>query len=438
MLELLLSGDRRQKGLFSQFSSEKLRVTANSNRVIGRVETDGDGPDIPDGAGSRGGGGGDRGEKRLSINLFGVMDGLDKIVELDETSAGDTGDGDSDADSVGSAALTGEQGDQQWRQMYGGSDETVGGGGGMGTIKMSRTLARAFFRTSGGGATITGGRGLTRAGSVRFSRRTSSGGSKGFYRDAGQLGEEDDWRTIAGSSPPSQTPRLPPEWTDSSALDVEPPQTLEPPNTISTTDGAAAPSGSLPLSSQPSTGGHGSGGGADGGAGHDSVRSGDSGDNIGDSSRGVHSGSRSGLSGGDGGGGGAGGGVGRSSSIYHSRTLSGSSDRDMSNHCRNNSNEAAVADMGSSTAEGEAATAAARERLLDRSTRSRPRSGSGAGTSWSSRLWPSSRRDGFSVLSGGGGREGGGASSLRIDGDGGSTRAGGDAPRLQLSDHGVR
>lgn len=394
MLELCFPGNRRQKDLFSQFTTERLRLAADGSNVTCRVGEGGDGPDGPDPDVTHGSdGNGNRKESRFSADVFTVMQGLERIVERDETTASDGGLGGL-LDSSGAGERTEEEEEgqqQQQQQMDGAGGETVGRGGGVGTIRMSRTLARAFFRTSGGGATIRGGRGLTRPGSVRFSRR-SSGGSTGFYRDAGDPEEEDDWPLLADSPPPSQPPPLPAAWRGSgSVIDVQPPPPpLETPDTKSPAVGAAAASGPSPPSSQPPAGGHSGGVGIAGGAGYDSVRSRGSGGESG------------------------GGTVSRS---HHTRSLSLSSDREVTNHRRKPSYD---------PAQGDVASATAREWLLDRSTRSNRRVVSSHGP-----------REALGDGGRGGGGDGGGGGGG--GGNGGPVRAGGvDAPRLQLSDHGVR
>lgn len=86
--------------------------------------------------------------------------------------------------------------------------------------------SRAFWRASGESGAALKGRGFSRSGSVRFAHHRSSGGSSGFYRDAGYLGE-DHWQSVSGSLP-DLAPRLPAQWTGGNAKLSEPSQPLTP------------------------------------------------------------------------------------------------------------------------------------------------------------------------------------------------------------------
>ena len=90
----------------------------------------------------------------------------------------------------------------------------------------STVRPRAFRRAPGEKDAPLRGRGFSRSGSVRFARHTSSGGSSGFYRDAGYLGE-DHWQSVSASLP-DLAPRLPAQWTGGNAKLSEPSQPLTP------------------------------------------------------------------------------------------------------------------------------------------------------------------------------------------------------------------
>ncbi|CAN0165193.1 unnamed protein product, partial [Scytosiphon promiscuus] len=184
------------------------------------------------GSGGGGGGGGsnrssgrfrsDRGGDERTNALFrNVVQELDNIAEDEESSSSCNASTRGDVDGIlgdGQAQQQQQQQQQQAQQPQQTNGASIGMGGTGATAEMARALlARAFSRTSGGGATVRGSRrGFpSRSGSVRFSRRTS-GGSKGFYRDPGQVGE-DHWRSL-GASGPDLTPReLPAEWRNSNA-----------------------------------------------------------------------------------------------------------------------------------------------------------------------------------------------------------------------------
>lgn len=77
-------------------------------------------------------------------------------------------------------------------------------------------------------------RSVVRAGSVRYSRPKSSGGSSGFYRDMGHQGD-DNWQSITGAAP-DLAPRLPIEWTNAHTQLSESPQHLAPTASVLTGD----------------------------------------------------------------------------------------------------------------------------------------------------------------------------------------------------------
>lgn len=94
-------------------------------------------------------------------------------------------------------------------------------------------VSRGGPGTGEGGWTIRT-RSVVRAGSVRYSRPKSSGGSSGFYRDMGNLGD-DNWQSITGAAP-DLAPRLPIEWTNAHTQLSESPQHLAPTASVLTGD----------------------------------------------------------------------------------------------------------------------------------------------------------------------------------------------------------
>ncbi len=416
VFELFLSDDHQKRGLFAQFDAEKQRLkegNGGSRYPSGAGnggEVGGGGPgDSGPGEGGAGDGSAGGGEDRFN-DLFGVMHRLGIIAE--EITAID------DAPEDSTEAAEDDDGAAERGESGGG-----GGGGGTATADMSSVLAWAFWRTSDGGATIKGRpRGPSRTGSMRFSRRM-----RGFYRDPGQQGE-DDWGTLTGSAPNLAPRILPPEWTSGNIGNADPPSSQ-----VTPAAGAAAASagggGLFSAASQLSTSNHSGGGGMS-----ESIRSGGGGGGgISESSRGATSRRRE-----------------LSDSTHHGgggRSFSMSSDRDNSvrGHRRDNSNDTASLDgAGLSASEGAAATAAASAMLSSRSIGlRRPRAGRGAGPSWSSRSVLSIHREGLAGEGKAAEADGGmGEPSSRAGGGGGGggtgSAWGGDAPRLQLSDHGVR
>lgn len=97
--------------------------------------------------------------------------------------------------------------------------------GSVGRDTSKAVRSRAYWRAAGETG-ATRGRGFSRSGSVRFARRRSSGGSSGFYRDAGYQGE-DHWQSVSASLP-DLAPRLPAQWTGGNAKLSEPSQPLSP------------------------------------------------------------------------------------------------------------------------------------------------------------------------------------------------------------------
>ena len=85
-----------------------------------------------------------------------------------------------------------------------------------------RTRERAPLDVLGESGRNVRSRNVVRAGSVRYPRRKSSGGSSGFYRDLGHLAD-DNWQSITASAP-DLAPRLPIEWTNAHSQLSESPQ----------------------------------------------------------------------------------------------------------------------------------------------------------------------------------------------------------------------
>ena len=412
VFELFLSEDRQKRGLFAQFDAEKQRLKANKS------SEGGDGGDYDHGAADGRGGDPGGGDDRFD-DLFGVMQRLGIIAE--EMSAIDAGGGDPAAAAAEAAAAGDSPEDAEAEE---GSAERTG----TATADMSSVLAWAFWRTSGGGATINGGgatmrgrRGLpSRTGSVRFSRR-----GRGFFRDAGQQGE-DDWGTLTGAAPNLAPRILPPEWTSGSISNAEP----QPPSSAQGTPTPGAAAGPLLSSSQLSVSNRSGGGGIS-----ESIRSGGGGGGGNNDSLRSTTSRRRELSDSTGGGGGGG------------RSFATSSDRgDIvgRGHRRDSSIDSALLDSaaGLSATEGAAATAAASAMLSSRSLMRRPRAGLGAGASWSSRSVLSGHREGSlgegKAARGAKGKAGEPPSMAGGGGGDAGPARGSDAPRLQLSDHGVR
>lgn len=260
--------------------------------------------------------------------------------------------------------------------------------------------SRAFWRAAGETG-ATRGRGFSRSGSVRFARRRSSGGSSGFYRDAGYQGE-DHWQSVSASLP-DLAPRLPAQWTGGNANLAEPSQPLSP-----------APPARGAFASQ---GSHGNGGGGSGGVTADARVS---------SSRSMLGSSRSGRGVGIGSSGRGIGGSGVGSSIRGGRSFNMSGDQlGGSDH------------PDASSSAGGAATAAASALLY--------------GVGGSKRATGSSRQSMFAIgreswRSTGQGLGAGTAPTIPLHKRSSSRLASfvrresinNGAPRLQLSDHGVR
>lgn len=399
MFELYLSGDRRKRDLFSLFCAEQGRLEVDTtggsdggsrggSGDVGGGDSDATG----DGNGARGRGGG-RGNSEDRLNdLMVVIQNLARIAEDSETSGSDSALGDSKADH------------HHQQQMEGGG---TAGRPRVSSRDMSEALARAYWSTSGDGATVRGSRTFSRTANVRSVRMTSSGGSRGFFRDQGHAGE-DTWQSLRASAPDLH-PRLPSQWTTS--------------NIISEVDPSPSPQKAV-----------GPGGSSSGRI--DSIRSGGEGTNDSLRSRGA-SGRRllrnaSGRSAGGGGGGGGNSNNGSiSGSIHHSRSCSTGSDRDLGNHHRTSSSDLAP-ELTTASSEGAAATVAASVFL------------NAASRSYKSMF--SFRREGFErgprEGADGGGRRGSSSTfpSFRVGGGGAGPAGdrGGGAPRLQLSEHGVR
>lgn len=225
IFELYLSGDRRKRDLFSQFHYEQLRLQAynrmgrgGSGRVGNAVRglVGGGDRDSVDGGSDSGSADGDGdgagGTEDPFHDVFRAIQELDMIIEESpdnmcplETSA------------VEPYAATAESAAAAARAQPDAS------GVGRDTSKTMRS--RAFWRAAGETG-ATRGRGFSRSGSVRFARRRSSGGSSGFYRDAGYQGE-DHWQSVSASLP-DLAPRLPAQWTGGNAKLSEPSQPLSP------------------------------------------------------------------------------------------------------------------------------------------------------------------------------------------------------------------
>lgn len=229
IFELYLSGDRRKRDLFSLFhtnqlrtrrqdlgdvsslgtrgggraraeSADAVRTRPESTEVVGRGRANS--ADI-DGAG---------GNEEHFREVFRVMQELDMIAEDSPCTFQDEG-------PMQKGNQTGEAKDgvgpsgQQTREL---PDESRGAPG-----------------TSEGGWSLRT-RSVVRAGSVRYSRPKSSGGSSGFYRDMGNLGD-DNWQSITGAAP-DLAPRLPIEWTNAHTQLSESPQHLAPTASVLTGD----------------------------------------------------------------------------------------------------------------------------------------------------------------------------------------------------------
>lgn len=280
-----MSGDRRKRELFSLFHKEQQKARADlaGGGVPGGAGVGGCGAGAA-GSGDSGGRGSGWGSGRGSgpvgrgradsadvdgtddhfHDVFRVMQELDMIAE-DSSSTFQTS-----AQTGEPAAAPGEAAMSRDPDLQPGEAADASRSG--------------MERSSRGGekGSSARGRGYSRSGSVRYSRRKSGGGSSGFYRDAGQLGE-DNWQSISASAP-DFAPRLPSQWTSSKTQLSDSPPPL-------TTTAPALGTGPSQLSRSTGAGGAAAGSGDGSGAGGTGL-----GSNIGVSITGG-AGSRSGLGG---------------------------------------------------------------------------------------------------------------------------------------------
>lgn len=256
VFDLYLSSDCRKRDLFSLFRDEQLKAQANGSfagiggdysdtgrtrsstmgsdeftgraRDTGRIRSSTIGDEEGTELAQRGSVGeySDIGRSRGSTigddehfsDVFRVMQELDMIAEESPTESLPTP---APAARVGSRLGSLTKGSRVETKM--GTDKSVG-------REAPKGWPRNVLWNAGGNSSSVRGRGVGRSGSVRFSRRRSSGGSSGFYRDAGQVGD-DNWQSITAALP-DIAPRLPLQWTSGKAELSDSPQPSTPTSPI--------------------------------------------------------------------------------------------------------------------------------------------------------------------------------------------------------------